>query len=71
MNEDQKDNKFSGLVFVSRLKNVIDVALIYANNHLGLLDEFADLSGILCGYSSKKVAEYCSKNRLKKFNLIR
>lgn len=62
---------FSGLIFISRFKNLFDVAMKYANEHNGLLDEFADLSGILFGSSSKEVAEYCSKDRLKKFNLIK
>ena len=43
----------------------------YAKKHNGLLDEFADLSGILFGYSSKEVAKFCSEERLKKFNLIK
>ena len=62
---------FSGLIFISRFKNLFDVAMKYANEHNGLLDEFADLSGILFGSSFKEVAEYCSKDRLKKFNLIK
>ena len=62
---------FSGLIFISRFKNLFDVVMKYANEHNGLLDEFADLSGILFGSSSKEVAEYCSKDRLKKFNLIK
>ena len=43
----------------------------YAKKHDGLLDEFADLSGILFGYTSKNVAEYCSEERLKKYNLMK
>ena len=62
---------FSGIIFVSRFKNLFDIAMNYANEYNGLLDEFADLSGILCGISSEEVAEYCSKERLKKFNLIK
>jgi len=62
---------FSGLIFVSRFRNLLDVAITYANKHNGLLDEFADLSGILCGISTEEVAEYCSKERLKKFNLMK
>ena len=68
---DSKEFGFSGLIFVSRFKNLFDVALNYANKHNGLLDGFADLAGILYGYSSEEVAEYCSEKRLKKFNLIK
>jgi len=62
---------FSGLIFVSRFKNVFEVAKNYARKHKSLLDEFADLSGILFGKPPKEVAEYCSEERLKKFNLIK
>ena len=50
-----RDFGFSGLIFISRFKNLFDVAMKYANEHNGLLDEFADLSGILFGYSLKEV----------------
>ncbi len=43
----------------------------YAKKHNGLLDEFADLSGILFGYSSKEVAEYCLEERLKKKEIVK
>ena len=68
--ESQKSD-FSGLIFISRFRNIFDVAIHYVNKHKGLLDEFADLSGILYGYTCKDVARYCSKERLKKFNLIK
>ena len=68
---DSQEFGFSGLIIVSRFKNLFDVALNYANEHNGLLDEFADLSGILCGYSSQEVTEYCSEERLKKYNLLK
>jgi hypothetical protein len=68
---DSQEVGFSGLIFVSRFKNPFDVAMNYANKHNGLLDEFADLSGILFGYSSKDIANYCSKERLQKYNLIK
>ncbi len=48
-----------------------DVAMNYAKKHSGLLDEFADLSGILFGYSTKEVADYCLEERLKKYDLIK
>lgn len=57
---------FSGLILISRFKNLFDVAINYANKHNGLLDEFADISGILFGYSCQEVADYCLKERLKK-----
>ena len=68
---DSQEFRFSGLVFLSRFKNLFEVAMKYANKHKGLLDEFADLAGILFGYSSKEVAKYCSKERLKNFKLIK
>ena len=68
---DSQEFAFSGLIFISRFKNIFDAAMNYAKKHNGLLDEFADLSGILFGYSSKEVADYCSEERLKKFNLIK
>ena len=68
---DSQESAFSGLIFISRFKNLFDAAMNYAKKHNGLLDEFADLSGILFGYSSEEVAEYCLKERLRKFNLIK
>ncbi len=68
---DSQESVFSGLVFISRLKNLFNVAMNYANKHNGLLDEFADLAGILFGYSFKEVAEYCLKERLSKLKLIK
>ncbi len=68
---DLQEFAFSGLIFISRFKNLFDAAMNYAKKHNGLLDEFADLSGILFGYSSKEVAEYCSEERLKKKKLIK
>lgn len=52
---------FSGLIFISRFKNVFDVAINYPKKLKSLLDEFADLSGILFGKSPKEVAQYCSE----------
>ena len=66
---DSQEFAFSGLIFISRFKNLFDAAMNYANKHNGLLDEFADLSGILFGYSPKEVAEYCSEEKLKKKEL--
>ena len=68
---DSHELGFSGLIFISRFKNLFDVAMSYANKHKGLLDEFADLSGIIFGYSPKEVAKYCSGERLKKYNLMK
>ncbi len=68
---DSQESAFSGLLFISRFKNLFDAAMNYAKKHNGVLDEFADLSGILFGYSSKEVAEYCSEERLKKKFLIK
>jgi len=68
---DSQEFGFSGLIIVSRFKNLFDVAMSYANEYNGLLDEFADLTGILCGISCEEVAKYCSKERLKKYNLIK
>ena len=68
---DSQEFGFTGLILISRFKNLFDVAMNYANKHNGLLDEFADLSGILFGYSPKEVAKYCSGERLKKYNLMK
>jgi len=68
---DSQESAFSGLIFISRFKNLFEAAMNYAKKHNGLLDEFADLSGILFGYSSKEVADYCSEQRLRKQNLIK
>ena len=68
---DSQEFEFSGLIVVSRFKNLFDVAMNYAKKHNGLLDEFADLSGILFGYSPLEVAEYCLEERLKKKNLLK
>ena len=68
---DSQESAFSGLIFISRFKNLFDAAMNYANKHNGLLDEFADLSGILFGYSPKEVADYCLEERFKKKNLIK
>ncbi len=68
---DSQDLGYSGLIFVSRFKNLFEVAMNYANKHNGLLDEFADLSGILFGYSCEEVANYCSEERLRKYRLIK
>ena len=68
---DSQECAFSGLIFISRFKNLFDAAMKYAKKHNGLLDEFADLSGILFGYSVKEVAEYCSEERLRKYKLLK
>jgi len=68
---DSQEFGFSGLIFISRFKNLLDVILSYTNDHNGFLDKFADLSGIMFGYSSEEVVKYCSQERLKKFNLIK
>ncbi len=68
---ESQESTFSGLIFLSRFRNLFDVAMNYANKHNGLLDEFADLSGILYGYPSEEVARYCSEERLRKFNLLK
>ena len=41
----------------------------YAKKNNGLSDKFADLSGILYGYSPKEVVQYCFKKEL--YNLIK
>lgn len=60
---------FSGDVYVSRFKDLLNVMMYYAIKHNGMLDGFADLSGLLVGYSIKEVAQYCFKERL--YNLIK
>ena len=59
------------LLFMSRFRNLVDVAEIYAKDYNGFFDEYADISGLLFGYSTNKIAEYCSQERLQKFNLIK
>lgn len=61
--------KFSGDVYVSRFKDLLDIMMYYANKHNGMLDGFADLTGLLVGYSLKEVARYCFKEGL--LNLIK
>ena len=68
---DSQELTFSGLIFISRFKNLFHAAMNYAKKHNGVLDEFADLSGIVFGYSSEEVAEYCSEERLRKYKLLK
>lgn len=63
--------KFSGDIFVSRSKDLLDVMAYHAKKHNGMSDGFADLSGVLFGKPIKEVAQYCSQEGLKKFNFIK
>lgn len=64
-------SKFTGDVFVSRFKNSFRVMMDYAKKYNGISEDFADLAGILVGYSPKEVAQYCSHDRMKDFGLIK
>ena len=63
--------KFSGDVFVSRSKELLDLMVYHAKKRSGMLDGFADLSGILFGTPLKEVARYCSQESLTKYNFIK
>jgi len=63
---------FSGDLFVSRFKNLIDVITFYSDKHHGVFARFADLAGfLLLGKPPKEIAQYCSQKRLKKHNFIK
>jgi len=59
------------LFLISRFKNLVDVAETYAKDYNGFFDEYADISGLLFGYSSNEIAQYCLQERLQRFNLIK
>jgi len=58
---------FSGVIILSRFKNIIQVAIGYwyqaRENKVGE-DVYADIFGLLYGFSTKEIAKYCSKERL-------
>ena len=56
-------------IYISRFKSLCNVAIDKPRNKIGLSDEFADLAGILYGYSPKEVVQYCLKRR--KYHLIK
>lgn len=63
---------FSGDLFVSRFKNLLDILVYYSNKHRGVFARFADLAGfLLLGKPPKEIAQYCSQKRLKKHNFIK
>ena len=64
---DDIGSQFEGLVFVSRFKTLVEVAVEYE----GLSDAVGDLAGVLYGYPLKSIASYCSKERLKACGLIK
>ena len=64
-------SKFTGDVFVSRFKNSFRVMMDYVKRYNGISEDFADLAGILVGYSPKEVAQYCSHDRMKDYGLIK
>lgn len=63
--------KFNGEVFVSHFKYSFAVMMDYARRYNGIREEFADLAGILVGYSPKEVAQYCSHDRMKDYRLVK
>ncbi len=58
-------------IYLSRLKHVVDTAVDYAIKFKGNFDKYADIIGILFGYSTKEVAEYCSKERFDGLDLTK
>lgn len=63
---------FSGDLFVSRFKNLLDILVFYSNKYRGVFARFADLAGfLLLGKPPKEIAQYCSQKRLKKHNFIK
>ena len=63
---------FSGDLFVSRFKNLLDILVYYSNKHHGVFARFADLAGfLLLGKPPKEIAQYCSQKRLKKHNFVK
>lgn len=64
------ESAFSGLIIISRFRNLFDVATYYANKHNGRLDRFPDLSHILSGKPLKDIAKYCSPERVKELENI-
>lgn len=54
-----KKKNYLAEVFVSRFKNVLDVALQYR-----LDGKIADLEGLLYGYSPKEIYDYCVREQL-------
>lgn len=43
------------LLLLSRFKDFVDIAELYAGKHKGKFDRYAGLSGILSGYTPKKI----------------
>lgn len=66
---EHQETGFTGEVFISRFKNIFDVALDYAKRNNSLSDEIADLSGTLFGIPLKEVAQYCFDKKL--YNLVK
>ena len=64
------ESAFSGLILISRFRNLFDVATNYANKHDGRLDKFPDLLRIFSGKPLKDIAKYCSPERLKELENI-
>jgi len=63
---------FSGIVFVSHFKNLLDVITYYSNAHNGVYDRFAGLAGfLLLNYPPLEIARYCFDERLKEHNFIK
>lgn len=65
-----RESAFSGLILVSRFRNLFNVAMYHANKHSGRLDKFTDLSHIFSGKPLKDIAKYCSPERIKELENI-
>lgn len=63
---------FSGIIFVSHFKNLLDIITYYSNKHNGAYDRFAGLAGfLLLNYPPLEIALYCFDERLKEHNFIK
>lgn len=59
------------LIFISRCANTPMFAKESARRFKGFFDGYADISGLLTGYSSEEITNYCAKKRLRKYHLIK
>lgn len=66
----QSESTFSGLILVSRFRNLFDVAKFHAIKHNGKLDRFPDLAHILSGRPLEYIAKYCSPERIKELEKV-
>ena len=58
-------------ILVSRFRYIIRVAKKYIKKCKGCYDKCADILGLIFGYHSEEIPEYCLQERMKKYNLIK